>query len=486
MPNITRPFTTFAATLALLAPLPLAAPPAHAQEAGPLIPLAAQPFEIPSLGIAITLPERAYTSVQTIAGAQATALVYPGESNQKWQMAIKSHRSANTKLTNTEALDEIIRQIKLTKPVTDARKGGVNRDDLLNKNFEYSRIQVTSRTPGLDIGGVPAERVYLSAPQVPDYPDSGITIFNPEPGVFMLVHLEAPHGTMDSLKPMYETVCASVAYKDASEVTARRAAAVLATDELFADINASDLEMLLDKQLRFFRLFRPSESGRPMDDKDVAWQRISIRSGQAGEINPGKARTSWGAEDREYGFIMQIEARALWLNFVVDSQGIFFLSRDREHERWSLKNTVRKETTTDTTTQTLIRKGENLSYVVERPGEPRFTGEFVIPERGYLSKIEATLLPRIVASRDIPGEFAYYAFDPGLDTIALKYESFDRDGTGRWQSTFKHVENALPQTSVYDENGVIVRRTTADGQRMVPIDPERLRTIWNTKDLPID
>jgi len=459
---------------------------AQTQKTIAFIPLAAHPQDIPGLGISLSLPERAYTSISTVAGAQTSAIVFPGKSDQKWQMAIKSHTSSNAELTNEEALHSIINQLKLTKPVRDARKQNISPEDILNKNFEYSRIVITDYIKDLTIAGVPAERVYLSAPTLPDYPDAGITIFNPSPGKFLLVHMECPHGTLADHKLLFETISASVVFKDASEINAKRATAVLALDQLFSQVNAEDLESLMDESPQFFRLFRPSASARAMDDEDVAWQRISIRTGQAGEINPGKARTKWSAEDRAFGFILQIDARALLFNSVVDSQGIFFLSRDRQDERWSLRNTVRKGRSSSTTTQTLVRKGDKLSYVVERPGKPRHTGEFAIPPRGYLSKIESALLPRLIATRNIPGDFAYYAFDPGLDTIVLKYESFESDGDGNWNSELRHVENSLPHSSIYDSRGRIMQRVTPDGQRLVPIESDRLRKIWAAKDLPID
>lgn len=484
-----RPIRLIAAcmlTCLTVSPQPVTAQRSDPAPPSPLVPLASAPFDIPSLGLSITLPERAYASISTLAGSQAAAIVYPGEPNQKWQLAIKSHTSSNSELTNTQALDSVIQQLKLTKPVHDPRRGPLDPHDVLNKNFSLSRIVVKGRHQDLEINGVRAERVYLSAPSLPDYPDAGITIFNPEPGKFVLVHLECPHNTIDALKPLFEIVSASVHFRDASELNAKRAAAVLATAQIFDQVNTKDLEALLDKKPLFYRLYRPGPNGRPLDDEEVAWQRISIRKGQSGELTPGKVRTRWTTEDREFGFLMQIDARALWLNYVVDSQGIFFLSRDRENERWSLRNTIRKGATSDTTTQTLVRKGNKLTYVVERPGEPRFTGEFVIPERGYLSKIEAALFPRLIAARELPGEFAYYSFDPSLDTIALKYESFKPDGTGRWESELKHLENALPQHVLYDEHGRILSRTTPDNQRMVPIDPQRLRRIWSNKSLPID
>jgi len=208
----------------------------------PLVPLASAPFDIPSLGLSITLPERAYASISTLAGSQATAIVYPGEPNQKWQLAIKSHTSSNSELTNTEALNSVIQQLKLTKPVHDPRRGPLDLHDVLNKNFSLSRIVVKGRHQNLEINGVRAERVYLSAPSLPDYPDAGITIFNPEPGKFVLVHLECPHNTINALKPLFEIVSASVHFRDASELNAKRAVAVLATAHIFDQVNTKDLE----------------------------------------------------------------------------------------------------------------------------------------------------------------------------------------------------------------------------------------------------
>lgn len=488
--NTRRTATAFALALAAT----LLAPIANAQtdrgvideEKKGVVPLSQQPYAIPSLGVSLSLPEGAYARTFTVAGEKAHARILPGDSQARWQLAIKSHKSSNEQLTNTDALDSVIQQIKLTRPVHNPEEGQIDPKDVLNKNFKYSRIVIKSRQKDLDINGIPAERVYLTAPNLPDYPDAGITILNPEPGEFLLVHLECPSGTLESHKPLFEVVSASVRFRDKSELNADRAARVLATHEIFQSVNAQDLEALLDEEPRFFRLFKPGPSGRQIDDMDIAWQRTEVRIGQAGELNPGKSKTRWSASDREYGFILQIEGRAIWKGGVIDSQGIFYLSRDRANERWSLKNTIRGDGEPSTTSQTLIRKDDKINYIVERPGEPRYQGEFLIPERGYLSKVESVLFSRVIASRDIPGEFAYYIFDPGLDTIVLRHETFQHDDAGNWLSTLKPFENAPPQEILYNEEGRLVRRTAADGQLMEPVDPQKLRRIWDRKDLPVD
>ena len=477
-----RALSLSACLLALAIPSGTAQARPQAQDAG--VRLADNPLLLPSVGVLVRIPENATASTLTAAGERTSAVILPSRPEHRWKMVIKSHKSANDELSNTEALDSVVRQILLSKPVHNANDGGVVPQDILDRNFKYSRITVESREQNLAVNNVPAERVYLTAPSLPEYPDAGITILNPAPGEFLLLHLECPNGTLDRHKQLFETVCDTVAFRDKSSLNAERAAAVLATNQLFESLNAADLESLLDDEPRFYRLYNPGKSGRPIDDEDVAWQRISISKGQAGELNPTKPRTQWSAAEREFGFVMHIDARAIWQDTVVDSQGVFFLSRDRSQESWSLRNTVRRDGASQTTTQTLVRLGRKLNYVVERPSEPRYAGEFLIPERGYLSKIESALFPRVIATRDIPGEFAYYAFDPGLDTIVLRYETFSPDGTGNWASTAKHVENALPSSIVYDEDGLITQRTSADGQKMEPISPEALRKLWGAKQIP--
>lgn len=448
------------------------------------VELAQKVTAIPSLGLSISVPEGAYVTTRTVAGGRTSSLIFPADAAQKWQIAVKPHESSNKELTNDGALDAVIKQIKLSKPVHAMKEGKIDPKKLAERDFKYSRVTVQSRQTDLEINGVPAQRVYLTAPSLPDYPDAGITIFNPAPGKFVLLHLNCPHGTLDAHKPMFEIVSASVNFADEGEINARRAASVLATEEIFQSINAEDIESQLNDTPRFFRIYKPAPKGKSFNEEDVAWQRTSIRTGQAGEISPSKPKTRWSAADREYGFLMRIDARALWKEKIVDSQGIFFLSRDRTLERWSIKNTLRADGQDHTSTQTLIRDGDKLNYVVERPGQPRNAGEFRIPERGYLSKIESALFPRIIADREIPGQFAYYIFDPGLETIVLRHETYDQTDNNTWSSVLWPFENAPAQRITYSDDGRLIRRVEPDGKIMEPVDPERLRRIWDRKDLP--
>lgn len=448
------------------------------------VELAQKVTAIPGLGLTLSAPEGAYITSRTVAGGKTYALVYPADANKDWRIAIKPHESADKELTNDEALDAAIKQIKLSKPVHASREGQIQPQKVLDGDFKYSRITVQSRQRDLEINGVPAQRAYLTAPSLPNYPDAAVTIFNPSPGKFVMLHLSCPDGTLEAHKPMFEVVSASVSFADESELNARRAASVLATEEIFNSINADDIETHLSDTPRFYRIYKPTPDGSSFSEEDVAWQRTSLRIGQAGEVSPSKPKTRWSAADREYGFLLQIDARALWKDQVVDSQGIFFLSRDRTQERWSIKNTLRTNGREHTSTQTLIRDDEKLNYVVERPGEPRNTGKFRLPPRGYLSKIESAIFPRIIAQRDIPGNYAYYIFDPGLETIVLRHETYEHDDNGGWSSALWPYENAPAQQITYSDEGKTIRRVKADGKIMEPIDPQRLKRIWDRKNLP--
>jgi hypothetical protein len=204
-------------------------------------------------------------------------------------------------------------------------------------------------------------------------------------------------------------------------------------------------------------------------------------------------------QDREFGFLVQMEARVLVSDVVVDTRAIFFLSSDRSSERWSI---VIEEKAKDKlgrlrinrTKQTLARDGNQLRVLTTLPGSQPEEKAYEILEDHYLSAVERYLLPRLIAKRGGSGgpagyDLAFYNFDPQRSVVTLRRERFDRTADGGWLCKTTPSEGQPEWTSIYDVEGNLVQRTVPSGTSVTTLEPttrERLQKIWARKNLPIE
>ncbi len=157
------------------------------------------------------------------------------------------------------------------------------------------------------------------------------------------------------VRSMYEALAATVKFRGSEELSADRASALLAGDALLKQFNAEDFDKAADDKTVFLRVYRPAPSGRDADAQEIAYQRLHARKGFAGEMNARKKQSDWTSADKEPGWLVRIDARALAKDTVIDTVSLFFLSRDREHELWSINMGLHKNGATEQWTETGIR-----------------------------------------------------------------------------------------------------------------------------------
>jgi hypothetical protein len=259
------------------------------------------------------------------------------------------------------------------------------------------------------------------------------------------------------------------------------------------------MESVLDDEPVFMRVYRPSLSGSPSDADEIGYQRLTVRKGQLGELNPERPRTSWTVQEREYGFLVEMEARVLVTGVVVDTRALFYLSTDRKNEMWSIMieekaNDKAGKLHMNRTTQTLARDGSELRVMTTLPGSQPEEKAYEILDDHYLSAVERYLLPRLVAARAASGgptkyDLAFYNFDPQRSVVTLRREKLDRTAEGGWVCLTTPSEGQPEWTSTYDAGGRLVQRTVpgAAGETVLePTTRERLQKIWAKKNLPIE
>ncbi len=472
--TITRALGLFCALFAL-SPQPVSAQKAPAAEKLSVPDLITDaPYEIPSLGLSVFLPRDALVDQSRLQGGPTSVMVRPQGAATPWVIQILSSVSADHSLTLRAALDNIItqRQAQYTR-----------RND---RGASESLVRPFARATDLTIGPYPAERVYLDVPTRPDVPTSGYTLFQTGPGQFVIFQIDCVTSAFPSLQSLYETMVATVQFRDPSEMQADRAGVILAGKALLERFNHADIEAILDGSPAFYRLYKPARTGTTGDAQEVGYQRISAKVGVAGELDPHKPQRAWTTADRREGYIVRIDARTLTMGAVVDTVTIFFLSQDRSQELWSNTMVVRKGADTEQWTETGIRRDKRLTVkTVRSGGEPTSADWSPIPD-GYISRVETYLIPRLVTRAGLGGDYGFYAYESALSKMSLRRDSFEPAENGGWKMSTRASENSPPIVTRLDASGRPIRREMPDGTIMEPVEKDRLRKLWKDKSLPMD
>ncbi len=479
--------------VSILIGLALAAPAQARQDGAPnpqdaMIPLSDEPYDAPALGLSLYLPEDSVITSQAITVGTGRLQVQPR--GKEWLLQVYNQRSTNKQLTLTEVVDSIIKQrqeSEMKAPLEHSIVDPRTRKAIASQPFE--------RTDNLSIAGVPAARVYMGFRQLAgrSLTTTGYTVFNTAPGEFLIAQFDTPDKEFERTRRLYETILATVVFRDMSGLQAERAAGLLTGMQLLSSITQEDLESLLDSSdATFLRLYEPSPTRAQEDDTEVAWQRVEIRKGQLGELNHRKQPVDWSPSEREYGFLALVTAAYVSPDgSSVQMEARYFLSMDRQRETWFVQNVVRHKSEKDGKPvqadskfeQTVVRQGNRLtSSVVHPAGAPTIT-EFDLPEEGYISKVELMLLPRIVAMRGTAAVFGFYTYDSRLDQVVLRRDIFDRNELGNWSSRSRDAESAREVVSTYDKTGRLLSQALPEGRVIEPIEPQRLLKIWRDKGL---
>lgn len=447
----------------------------------------ADPVTIDSIGMQMYLPLGSNIQTRFIRGGQSRSLVQSDD--QRWVMYVEN-KVTDKNLTPKEILDGLIKLQQAPFQIQNPKDPNANA---------RSAIEVLDRTDDLKIGGLKAARGYIGQSADPNFPVTGYTILQTDPKQYVLFQFATPLANFPTTRTIFEAITATARFPDRLEKNEERADLIQAGHDFLASLTPEELESVLDDKPVFVRVYRPSPTGSPSDADEVGYQKLSARKGQLGELNPEKPRTSWTVQEREYGFLVRMDARVLITDFVVDTRAIFFLSSDRKNEMWSI---VIEEKGKDKlgrvrvnrTTQTLVREGEQLRVHTARPGEQPEEKAYQIMEDNYLSAVERYLLPRLIAARGASGgqdsyDLGFYNFDPQRSVVTLRQEKFQRTPEGGWLCTTTPSEGQPEWTSTYDADGHMVQRTVPGVMGVTAFEPTtraRLQKIWAKKNLPID
>jgi hypothetical protein len=438
--------------------------PAWAQGAQPPaggVRLSGTPLQVDSMGLTLYAPEGSSAQTSTYGTTTATRIETP----EGIAIAIQSRQSKDGELAAKDIGDGVISQM------TGARARLMTRNDTLI------------------IGELPADRFYLEVAGEDGPVVRGYTIVRPEAGRFVIFELFTPKAQFERARGVYETTVATARFADMGDVGARRAGAVRAGVSLFESLSASDLDAVVARQgERWERLYSPAKTGSDTDATEHGYRRVRSWVGKRGELSGKKDESAWTEADRQEGYLVQIDALLLETGVRIDSQAVYFLSRDRAEEAWTVRMAMRQGETVNRWTETGARMKSSMSVRLEQNGSPTDTIRPVIQGDGYISQVESFLLGPIIVHSGIASDFAFYTYQSQANTIRLRTDSAEKsDGPGgQWTLTTVIGETGRPQTSTYRPDGSLVRTALGDGRLWEPVELDRLVRLWRAKGLPMD
>jgi len=263
---------------------------------------------------------------------------------------------------------------------------------------------------------------------------------------------------------------------------------------------------LPDEPVRWYRTVAPDPS-QSDGVREVGYQRVEMRTGKRGELNPQKPSSRWTALELEDGVLVKIDARAVLgtptnpAAQVVDSQAIYWMKlgeTGRGEESWSMRMILKERGEESLYTEVGARLGDQLTVTVNAPGKPPVEKRWRVPDQGYIALAETHLLPRLLARAQHQAPMAFYAYSSALNEMKLRSEQLTHvaddasaAGSGEkppqnaaWRLATEITEGAAPRVYFLDESGDLLRGQMPDGSIIAPTTPDAVRAAWKRKGLP--
>ncbi len=448
-------------------PPPAIPKPTNSSPATSAIELEQSPARIDALNLNIYLPKGSVTETTSF-GTNATMGV--GFPDQIGVMTIKEQKTTDPELTVKQVADNIVNQ--LTRFASSKTGKLISRD---------SNLIIPPRT---------GERFYVRLPGLNGKPDSvrGMTIFQSQPRKFVIFDFTCLYANFDQARAYYETSVATMDLGNPTQSDVRRAAAI---KSMLAFLDLRSVEdyqnAMTGKEDRWERLYLPAPSGDEMDATEYGYRKIRSWGGFKGELTD-KPRSSWNADDRQLGYFVQIDAMALEENLRIDTRATFYMSEDTKEESWTIKMSVRQDGFQQTSTVTGARSGTSMAVVLDQSDAPTTKTHPLIQGEGYISQVQTYLIGKLLAQNAAPGEYASYAYNNSLSTIALRWDVVEKpeETPDLIRITTKVSNDTPPTASIYDKEGNLLRVRLANGRIWEPIELDRLIRLWKKKGLPLE
>lgn len=439
------------------------------------IRLQSSPTRIDPLDLSFFLPEGSVAETTSF-GANATMGVELPD--KLGVLVVKGQRSSNAELTVNLVVDSMIEQLQAARGVQDQETGRF-----------HTRARLESRTT-LQLSGLAGERFYMRFPPGEGGPEMvrGVSVFQTEPGRFIVFDLMTEGAKFEQSRRVYETVVGTMEVTDRDALAARRGAAIARMGGVLSSLTPDELRSLAETYPeRWERLYTPARSGDDMDATEHGYRRVRVRTGFRGEVS-GKPERSWRASDRLPGLIVQLDAMALEPNLRIDTRAVYFVSEDFREESWTVRMALRQGPSSTESSITGARSGTSMTVQLEQNNAAPTVTRPVIQGDGYISQAITHLLAPIMARRAQTGEFAGYVYNSSTNTISLRWDTVEQpsDRPGLWIVRSRPDENTPATSHLFNAQGRLMRSELHNGRIWEPIELDRLVSLWRRKGLPLE
>jgi len=443
-------------------------------------PLTDAPLVIQSIGMSIRLPLGARYETTTMTGGDASfSMVSPAET---WRLRLHNPSSRDQSLTPEAVAESLINNLRSTRQVRDRT----------SRRAAASLVEIFGRQT-LEISGQVAERFYAKLPASTGdaIVVSGYTIFQVGPGRFAILEMDTIEKNLESARAEYERVIDSVVLRDPSDVAAERLAGIRLADAMLKDLTREEIDAALPKEPEFVRIYRPATTGASADAEEIAYQRMEMRRGHRGELDPDKARRRWTASDKQEGWVARVSGRSIDGDRFVDSDALYFLSFDRSEEAWSVRMVVRSGEESAGWTETGVRLDDSIKITIDQPRAAPLQRNWRKPPEAYLPQFLLRLLPRLLVQQGSPAVYHFYAYQSATSELNLRRDVLqpaDTASDGRaiaWRLISRPDENSLDREALLNQQGEVLRRSLPEGVVMEATSREAIERLWKSKGIPI-
>lgn len=455
------------------------------------------PIQIDSLGLWTPVPLGATVTKESFGTRSEVKVAGPGG---RWIIDIKGTRADPPDLTPVKAA-ETMRDVALVA----AGRVFENNADRLDGKVIGVRGRIIEDVREISVENVqPGARYYIEAADSKDAPPiiQGFTIFRVTTENFVSFSLRTNPQDFADARLAYESMIAASRFTDPIDLAADRKAAIEAGLAVLTKVDETLMRQIIEERPeRWLRLYVPAPGGAGVDETEVGYQRVRMNIGTRGELDPSKPKSQWREEDRDEGYVIRLDGRALDGDNMIDWNSVMFLSLDRQREAWTTRNAMRSITGRNDrkalpqTSEIGARDGRSLIVQVQTAGGSRDDIRPLFPQdfetSGYLSRVESFLLPQLLIKSGVAAEYGFYTYQPDERAVKLRRDSLRQpsDQPGLWELKTRLTEDREPQTASFNEKANMLRTIIPQPGRQIvwePIDFDALVRLWKEKGLPLD
>ncbi len=334
----------------------------------------------------------------------------------------------------------------------------------------YHAQPTVSRTEpeNRQVAGREAAVMYFTYPQPAKGPDVvvGYCVVRMDAKSFAVLELHCSTEEGETHRAMFKKVIGSMELADQRELAKQRAKAIERATQWLGRTRSPEKMKELRARLRDSQYFRIVDG-----TQDIGYMRIH----QATETIDLRSKN-------QQGIRVEIQSRLVKSDrSTIDTLAKFFLSDDDTTELWTVATTLRQpapnrpEPIKQTFTETGLRSGMNINITVNGPrGAEQL--QFEQPKRGYLSQVEAKLLPLMMPA-DRAATYGFYWYNSATNKMTYRTEQVTPTLNG-FVITTRLGPNAPALRATYNAERLLVEQQLGAERKLVASDKQTILRLW--------